>query len=87
MDPLLENESNNALREEREMRERALEAKAKIARLDGSEFLIVLEDDNGKYHCHRYNKRWADNSWDCSYDAQRVGIETVFEWLNDPKAV
>lgn len=87
MDPLLENETDADLREERKKRERGLEPKAKIQTREGNEYLIVLEDEDGDYHCHRYIRSWRDGSYDCSYDAQNVGIQTVFEWLNDPKAI
>jgi len=47
--------------------------------------LVVLEDDNEKYHCHRYF--YIGHAWECSVDAQRVNLETVWGWLPDPMAI
>jgi hypothetical protein len=88
-DPILKSEPVDELREERERRERGLEPKARIE-IDNASLvpsvLVVLEDGGGGYHCHRYIKRFGEG-YDCSFDAQSVDINTVFEWLNDPRAL
>lgn len=89
--PTLKSEPVDELREEREKRERGLEPKSRI-KLDDAAYtlvpsvLVVLEDGGGGYHCHRYIKRFGEG-YDCSYDARGVDIDTVFEWLNDPRAL
>lgn len=85
-DPTLENEPIDDLREERERRERGLEPKTRIKSEDSSSFLVILEDDDGNYHCHRYVMEFG-RGFDCSYDAQGVDIDTAFKWLNDPRAL
>ena len=50
--------------------------------------LVVLQDENDSmdnYHCHRYFK--IGEVWQHSYDAQKVGIEVVWEWLKSPGAM
>lgn len=90
-DPDLESEPVDGLLEERKRRERGLEPKARIE-LDNASYalvpsvLVVLEDGGGGYHCHRYIKRFGEG-FDCSFDAQSVDIDTVFEWLNNPRAL
>ena len=90
-DPDLESEPVDELREERERRERGLEPKSRIKLEDPSyalvpSVLVVLEDGGGGYHCHRYIKRFGEG-YDCSFDAQNVDIDTVFEWINNPRAL
>jgi len=87
MDPLLENEEILSLRIEREKREYGLEAVVKIEQREDELYLVVLEDDDGDYHCHRYVRQMFNNEWDCSFDAEEVGVDKVFEWLNDPRAL
>lgn len=90
-DPNLKSEPVDELLEERKRRERGLEPKSRI-KLDDPSYalvpsvLVVLEDGDGGYHCHRYIQN-RQGEYDCSYDAQGVDIDTVFEWLNDPRAL
>lgn len=54
--------------------------------------LVILDAEpklnpvNKRYNCHRY---WymgsvRDGEWVCSIDGERVPLEAVFSWLNNP---
>jgi len=47
--------------------------------------LVVLKQNGESYHCHRYFN--FGTNWQFSYDAQGADIDTVWEWLKDPRAM
>lgn len=51
---------------------------------DGN-FLAVLLDKRGMYHCHRYFPICSD--WEVSVDARAVTIDIVWKWLANPIAI
>ena len=95
MDPAKEKRaSEETLQSLRKKWERGLEEKTVLspARMFdvsdedvGRKILVVLQDDEGTYHCHRYFE--LSHAWECSVDAQRVDLDTVWEWLPNPQAM
>lgn len=84
----IEDEQNPQLAEEREKYERGLEPKMRRGCGCSYRILVVLEDEDGNYHCHRYMENPMTGGFDCSPDGKRVGIDTVFEWLTgEPQAI
>jgi len=66
--------------------ERGLTVLAVIKQLDDVRVLVVLQDDNGLYHLHRYFMI-SDSKWAYSIDAQAVAMHKVWCWLEEPGAI
>jgi len=74
------------LEEVREEWEKGLIVKSVIEQPAEFRVLVILIDDRGLYHLHRYFKI-GPLSFVCSVDAQKTGLETVWEWLEKPQAI
>lgn len=48
-------------------------------------FCVVLEDEDGGFHCHRYIRRLS--GWDVSADGQRVSQNEALRWIAAPRAI
>ena len=77
--------------EVRKQYEKGLTPLVVIPQENHSNILVVLKDKRGTYHCHRYFPLYAKSeqepTWELSIDGQRVPLEAVWSWLNNPTAL